>query len=250
MRRSYLPWSIAAIALLVPAWWLAYRYTTFIVNPIEVVEVLPAFLADWETWSNIAITVVRVALGLAGGVVLGIVIAFAMDQSELGRSVFGVYVTIALRTPSAIAAILALAIFKRSELGYVAVVIFITFPFMTIGLLDGLKTAHRELNEMAQIYRLGTWKHIRHVLIPFLAPFLFSGFRNAYALAWKVIVVAEIFGAATEGFGAEFNHAWQYFLMTDVHLWLLVFVALVLFFEYGVMRVIERRVFRWRDAGR
>jgi len=247
-RLSTLPWSIAAIALLFPAWWLAHRHTTFIADPLVVAEALPAFLGDPETWRHIGITVWRVAVGLFLGVAIGAVVAFAMRLSDLSRSVFSLYVTIALRTPSAIAAILALAIFQRSEIGYMAVVAFITFPFMTIGLLDGLRSADRQLDEVAQIYRLGTWALIRHILLPFLAPFVFSAFRNAYALAWKVIVVAEIFGAAKEGFGARFNYAWDYLLMIDVHLWLLVFIVLVLFVEYGVIRVLERHVFRWRKT--
>jgi len=245
-KSSTLPWSIAAIALLFPAWWLAYRTTTFIADPLVVAAELPGFLAQGETWRHIAITVWRVAAGLALGVAIGTSVAFAMRLSDLSRSIFSLYVTIALRTPSAIAAILALAIFQRSEIGYIAVVAFITFPFMTVGLLDGLRSADRQLDEVAQIYRLGTWRLIRHIHVPFLAPYLFSAFRNAYALAWKVIVVAEIFGAAKEGFGARFNYAWDYLLMVDVHLWLFVFIALVLFVEYGVIRVLERHVFRWR----
>lgn len=245
-RESNLFISITAVLLLLPIWWIAYRNTNFIADPFVVAAALPHFLVQADTWSNIGITLYRVALGLGGGVVLGTLAALAMNQSKLAEQVLSIYVTTALRTPSAIAAIMALAIFRGAEAGYIVVVTFITFPFMAVGLRDGLKSADKDLAEAAQIYRLGTLRYIRHVLLPFIAPFIFSALRNAHALAWKVIVVAEIFGAARIGFGARFDHAWEYMQMVEVHLWLLVFMAIVLFVEYGVLRVAERRVFRWR----
>ena len=240
-------WSAVAMLLLLPAWWVAYRNTTFIANPFEVFGHLPEFLMRVDTWVNILVTLGRVVAGLILGVMAGFIAAFAMRQNKLLREVLGYYVTGALRTPSAIAAILAVAVFRGSELGYIAVVAFITFPYMAVGLRDGLESADRGLDEMAQIYHLGLIPTIRHVTAPFVAPFIFSALRNAHALAWKVIVVAEIFGAARVGFGAAFEHAWNYMLMIEVHLWLLVFMAIVLVAEYGIIRRIETLVFRWRS---
>ncbi|MGR3379395.1 ABC transporter permease [Salipiger abyssi] len=235
-----------ALLLLLPLWMIAHQNTTFIESPVVVARELPHFLADPETWSNIGITLGRVAGGLILGVVAGFVAAFVMTRSRFLGEVLGYYVTAALRTPSAIAAILALAIFKGAEAGYVLVVAFITFPYMAVGLRDGLASADNDLDEMSRVYHLSLFAQIRHVWAPFVAPFIFAALRNAHALAWKVIVVAEIFGAAKSGFGAKFEHAWSYMLMTEVHLWLLVFMAIVLFAEYGLIRTAEKFVFRWR----
>ena len=245
-RTSELVWSISAILLLIAAWQFGFSHTKFIADPLEVARALPQFLLDPGTWINIGITFWRVAVGLTGGVLLGLASAFAIDRSPMARQIMSVYTGFALRTPSAIAAIMALAIFKRDEVGYMVVVAFITFPFMTVGVLDGLRSADRKLDDVAKIYRVGTWCHIKDFLVPFLAPYTFSALRNAHALAWKIVVVAEIFGAAKIGFGAAFNYAFDYFLLLELHLWLLVFMALVLFAEYGVLRTAERRVFRWR----
>jgi NitT/TauT family transport system permease protein len=241
-------WSVLAVVLLVPAWFLGYHFTNFIGDPVEVVGALPAFLTSGDTWVNVGISVARVFGGLLAGVVLGTAMAFAINRQGLLKETLTPYVTLALRTPSAIAAIVSLSIFHGSEIGYVAVVAYVTFPYVTTGLLDGLRSADRELDQMAQIYHLSTWAHMRHVLGPFIAPYMFAALRNAHALAWKIIVVVEIFGAATEGFGIQFSYAWEYFRILEVHLWLLLFMAVVLFAEYCVLRPAERRVFRWRDA--
>lgn len=239
-------WAGLALALLIPAWSLAAANTTFIESPMVVLKALPHFLARPDTWTNIGITLLRVLAGLSLGIAAGFVAALVMSRSPFMGEVLGYYVTAALRTPSAIAAILALAIFKGSEAGYVLVVAFITFPYMAVGMRDGLNSADRELDQMAQIYHLSLLTRIRDVWAPFVAPYIFSALRNAHALAWKVIVVAEIFGAARMGFGAKFEHAWEYMLMIEVHLWLLVFMAIVLLAEYRLIRKIEKFTFRWR----
>lgn len=240
-------YSFVAVALLIPAWFIGYHTTNFIGDPVEVFRATPAFLSDPDTWWHVGISMARVYLGLAGGVVLGTAVAFAMHRSALMHEIFSTYVTIGLRTPSAIAAIIALSIFKGSEIGYVFVVMAITFPYLAIGLLDGLRAADKDLDGMAKIYHLGAWGHMRHVLGPYIAPYMFAGLRNTHALAWKIIVAVEIFGAAKNGFGVQFSNAWGYFLIIQVHLWLLIFMAVVLIAEYGVLRPTERRVFRWRE---
>lgn len=239
-------WSGLALLLLIPAWYLAAANATFIERPDRVLAELPAFLASADTWSNIGTTLMRVLLGLGLGIVAGFVVAFVMSRSQFMGEVLGYYVIAALRTPSAIAAILALAVFKGSEIGYILVVAFITFPYMAVGMRDGLNSADRELDQMAQIYHLSILTQVRHIWAPYVAPYIFSALRNAHALAWKVIVVAEIFGAARKGFGAKFEHAWEYLIMIEVHLWLLVFMAIVLIAEYGLIRTLERYTFRWR----
>ncbi|MGI6246905.1 MAG: ABC transporter permease [Pseudochelatococcus sp.] len=245
-KNSHIWWSLAAVGLLWPAWFLAARYTDFIGDPLVVLSALPAFLADRATWVHVGITVFRVYSGLLVGLAIGTLAAFAMNRSLLWNQILNTYVTIALRTPSAIAAIVALSLFKGAEYGNIIVVAFVTFPYLTVGLLTGLKSADRELDGMARIYRLGAYKHARHVLLPFITPYMFSAIRNIHALAWKVIVAVEIFGAAKLGFGAQFSNAWNYFLITQIHLWLLIFMAVVIIVEYCVLRPAERYTFRWR----
>ncbi|WP_411036880.1 ABC transporter permease [Shinella sp. BYT-45] len=239
-------WSLTAVCLLVPLWFLAARHTTFIGDPLVVFAALPAFLADPATWIHVGTTMARVYGGLLAGLLLGTLAALAMHRSLLWTHILDTYVTIGLRTPSAIAAIVALSLFRGAEYGNVIVVAFITFPYLTVGLLNGLKSADKELDGMARIYRFGAVRHARHVLLPFVMPYMFAAIRNIHALAWKVIVAVEIFGAAKLGFGVQFSNAWNYFLITQIHLWLLVFMAVVIIAEYGLLRPAERRSFRWR----
>lgn len=236
----------AAVASLLLAWALTYRSTSFLPAPSAVLAAAPEFLSDGETWANIGISVRRLMLGLVAGTVLAVVVVVVMNASRALQHVLSVYVGISLRVPSAIAAIMALVAFRRSEFGYPAVIAFIAFPFVVVGLADGVASADRRLQEMARLYHFGAVQSLRHVLAPAMAPYLFGALRNAHALAWKVIVVAEIFGAAERGFGASFNFTFRNFQLTELMLWLLIFMAVLLVMDYGALRQLERWVGRWR----
>lgn len=237
---------LAAIVALGLLWWVGSSVTEYVASPAAVAAELPSFLSSSETWGHIGSTAGRVATGLLLGVATGVVTALAMSWSAPVKGVLGIYIALVLRMPSTIAAILALAVFQRSETAYIAVVAVITFPFVAIGLLHGMEGTDRRLDSLATVYRISATAKIRHIVLPSVAPFVFSSLRNAHALAWKVIVVAEIFGTATSGFGARFNLAFDYFQLVDLMLWLLVFVTFVLVADYVVLRMIERYVFRWR----
>ena len=48
------------------------------------------------------------------------------------------------------------------------VVAIITFPFVALILLQGLKAADRRLDEMSDVYRFPVMTHVRHVAGPHL----------------------------------------------------------------------------------
>lgn len=241
---------IMSVGSLVLLWALFYDSTRFLPSPSSVVDEAPEFLSDGETWDNVYVSLRRLFLGLGAGVAIGVAFATLMRANDRLRHLLSVYVGISLRVPSTIAAIMTLVAFKRAEFGYPAVIAFITFPFVSVGLSDGLASADRKLDDMARLYRFGPVTRFRHVLAPFAAPFIFGALRNAHALAWKVIVVVEIFGAAEQGIGSEFNFAFRSFLLVDLMLWLLLFMTVLLALDYGALRTIERYVGRWRPASR
>lgn len=241
---------VIAVGSVFAAWAAFYDSTTFLPSPREVIDEAPEFLADGDTWANLYVSVRRLFLGLLGGLSIGVLFAWLMSADRRLRHLLSVYVSISLRIPSAIAAIMALVAFRRAEYGYPAVIAFITFPFVTVGLADGMAGADRHLDDMARLYGYSSLRRFHHVLVPFAAPFIFGALRNAHALAWKVIVVVEIFGAAERGVGAEFNFAFRSFLLVDLVLWLLLFVGVLLIIDYGALRSIERFAGRWRPPPR
>ena len=239
---------LAGLGSLVLVWWVGSRTTTFVPSIAEVVSSIPEFVREEEIWPDVLATVRRVFGALAIAMVTGFGAAYVMSRGGLWGQVVDRYVSLMLGIPSTIAALLALFIFKRSEVGVYFVVAIITFPFVALTLLQGLRAADRRLDEMSDVYRFPMTAHVRHVAGPHLVPYTFAALRNEYAHAWKVVVLAELFAVNT-GMGARFARAFDRFLLVDAMLWLMVFMIILLGTEYLLLLPVERRILRWRGSG-
>jgi len=250
VKDSWLDLALGAAGFgsLVLLWFVGSLTTTFVPSIAEVVGAVPEFLEEEEAWPDVIATVRRVFGALAIAMGAGFVAAYVMSRGGLWGRVVDRYVNLMLGIPSTIAALLALFVFKRSEIGVYFVVASITFPFVALTLLQGLRAADRRLDEMSEVYRLSTRAHARHVAAPHLVPYTFAALRNEYAHAWKVVVLAELFAVNT-GMGARFARAFDRFLLVDAMLWLILFMIILLGTEYLLLLPIERRVLRWRGPG-
>lgn len=231
----------------VALWWLGSRRTEFVPAIGEVAEAVPSFLTEEDIWSDIGPSLMRVLGALAIALVAGFWAAYLMSRGGFWGLVTARYVDLALGLPSTIAALLALFIFKRSEVGVYVVVAIATFPFIALILRQGLLSADRQLSDMAHVYRFGTLRQLRAISIPHLVPFTLSALRNEYAHAWRVVVLAELF-AVNSGIGWRFAQAFDRFLLVEVALWLVTFMVVLLGTEYLVLRPLERWALRWRGA--
>lgn len=243
----WLTWLLGALGVgsFVALWWLGSVTTRFVPHVEEIVAAIPAFLTEQDIWGDILTSVIRVIGALALAVIVGFAAAWVMTRENFWSMVVARYVDLTLGLPSTIAALLALFIFKRSEIGVYVVVAITTFPFVAITLYQGLKAADRRLNDMSGVYRFGSQRQIRNVSIPHLVPYTFAAVRNEYAHAWRVVVLAELF-AVNSGIGWRFSQAFDRFLLVDVSLWLITFIVILLGTEYLILRPIERYVLRWR----
>ncbi|HZB03997.1 MAG TPA: ABC transporter permease subunit [Actinomycetota bacterium] len=237
------------LATLVLLYWVGSRTTTFVPPIGDLLSQIPVFLSEEAIWPDVLATVQRVFGALAMAMVAGFLAAYVMNRGGLWGRVIDRYVNLMLGIPSTIAALLALFIFKRSEVGVYFVVAIITFPFVALTLLQGLRAADRRLDEMSHVYRFGHVAHARHVAGPHLVPYTFAALRNEYAHAWKVVVLAELFAVNT-GMGARFARAFDRFLLVDAMLWLLLFMLILLGTEYLLLLPAERRILRWRASAR
>lgn len=246
-RRREIALGAAGIACLVLGYWYASGAREILPPLAHVLDALPAFIADSQTLADIGMTTQRVVVALVAGMALGFATALLMERTRLVGQVASRYVTVAFGVPSTLAALLALYVFKRSELGVYVVVALIVFPFAAATFSEGLRARDRRLDQVSQLYGLSRVARLRHLDLPQLAPFALASARNEYAHAWRVVILAELF-ATSDGMGAAFARAFDRFELVTVMLWLIVFVVLLLGSEYVVLRPAERRLLRWRAA--
>jgi NitT/TauT family transport system permease protein len=98
---------------------------------------------------------------------------------------------------------------------------------------------------MAQVFRMGAWTRMRHVVLPQLAPYLAAAARSGLSLVWKIVLIVELLGRPN-GVGFEIGVAFQLFDVTRILAYALAFVAVMLAIETFLVQPIERHVARWR----
>lgn len=239
--------SSLSIALLLLLWWVGGTWTPFIPPVGQVLSALPAFLVQPEVPQAVLATTFRVVASLAIALIIGLTAALAMRREGFWGSVVTSFVNFGMSFPSTIAALLALYIFRRSPISVYVVVAFITFPFIATILRQGLVNLDHKLQEMGAVYGFGRLQRLRHLVVPQVVPLFFAALRNEYAHAWKVVVLAEVF-TVNSGMGWQFAQAFDRFLLNEVLLWLLVFMAILLGSEYLVIRPLEKHMLRWRAS--
>ncbi|SRX82096.1 ABC transporter permease [Mycolicibacterium parafortuitum] len=237
--------SLLSLALVVLAWHVWSSSSGLLPTISEVADAAEDFYTNPAIYQNIGATFLRVVISVAIGLVLGLIGAILSRRGGLVGQIVDVYVSLAIAIPSTVAALLALFIFHRSEVGVYAVVVLVIWPFMVLTLRGGLQLMDPKLDGMADVYNFSYARRLRKVVVPQLTPYAFAAMRSENAHAWRVVVLAEVF-AVNSGMGAQFTKAYDRFLIDEVVLWILTFIVILLFVEYLVLRPLENHFMRWR----
>jgi ABC-type nitrate/sulfonate/bicarbonate transport system permease component len=199
-----------------------------------------------ELYSNVSVTLGRTLLGMVLTTILGTGMGILAGRTDFWRGVFQDYIVAGLAMPSLLAAIFAAIWFGgTSDLAPAAAASLLSFPFLAQNVWKGVENIDQDLLKMSKSFDVSATRTTRRVVIWSVLPQWFSGMRNAFSIAWKIVALTEFVGGA-EGVGFKIGEALGLFSMTGVLTWTLAFSAVVIVVEYGAFRVVERRLFKWR----
>ena len=83
------------------------------------------------------------------------------------------------------------------------------------------------------------------VILPQLVSHILAAIRYGLGLAWKVVVVVEMFGFSN-GVGYRVVRGFNTFSMKAVLAWTITFLVVMIVIEFGMIGWLERAVTRWR----
>lgn len=190
-------------------------------------------------------TVRRVLIGFVISLLVGSAAGIAMGMRQKVEGFLDVYVLIGLTIPGLAWAVLSVMWFGTSEAAPVFAIVMVSAPMLAVNMWQGTKAIDKQLLEMAKAFKIGQRRVITGIIVPHLAPYLFAASRFGFGLAWKVVVLSEIFGMPN-GIGYMINRSFSHFSMVDVLAWTFGFTIIMFFLEYGILQPLERYVLRWR----
>jgi NitT/TauT family transport system permease protein len=249
-----------SILLLLFVWWLGaalVRDPEILPGPLAVARGIVSILTTpgpegESSWFDIGITLARIVVAFFAAMLAGIGLGLAMGLSRGFDRWMQAIIPSLLTVPTILMVFLAVMWFGFSEAGGLVAVVVLVTPYVAVNIAEGARAMDKSLIDMAATFKAGRGLRLRRIYLPQLLPYIFSAFRYAFGMTWKIVALAETFGLKF-GIGYMFSFWFNQFDMGRVLAWIVLFVVLMLILEYGVFARLEASVFRWRGpaaAGR
>ena len=186
----------------------------------------------------------RVAWGLGLGVAIGSMLAVVAGSSRVGDDVVDANVQMLRFVPIIALQPLFVVWLGVGETVKVAMIVLgVAFP-VYVNTHAAIRSIDPRLRELSVTLGLTRREHLRRIVVPGALPGFLIGLRMATAVAWLLLVFAEQINASS-GIGYLMARA-QVFFQTDVIVVGLVTYAVLGLVSDAAVRLLERRLLRWR----
>ncbi|MGW3992884.1 ABC transporter permease [Amycolatopsis sp. NPDC004772] len=197
-----------------------------------------------ELGDAFAVSLGRVGAGFALGAVAGVLLGIVSGLSRWGEALVDPPVQM-LRTLPFLGLIPLFILWFGigEETKIVLVALGVAFP-LYLNVHSGIRGADPALVEASRALGFSRPERLWHVVLPGALPQTLVGLRQSLGLAWLALIVGETVNADA-GVGYLINNARE-FLRTDVVVVGLVLYALLGLVTDALVRLLERKVLRWR----
>lgn len=234
-------WQLAAV-------WIGQEI--LLVGPIETIRVLVQMLGEAAFWGRVLYSASRILLGFLLALSAGALLAAASAVSSVVRSLIAVPMQLVKAAPVASFIILAL-MWVRSKWLSVLISFLIGLPVVYGAVLQGIRSADRQLLEMARVFRLPFVRTLRAVWLPQVMPYFAQSACTALGLCVKSGVAAEVIGLPPGSLGEALYSAKITLLTGDLFAWTLVIICVGALMETVLKRVLLAlsQQFGWQEEG-
>lgn len=216
-------------------------------GPVVVARRLPALFAPGpgggaagHLWASVVRVGVSTTIGL--GIAVAVGVAMAVDRRV--EAAVSVWLPVWLTLPTLVVVLVAMVLFRFSDLSVIAAVVVAATPFATATVYEGATEVDTDLLTMATVFGADRGAVLREVYLPAILPAVFGSARYLLSMVWKVVVLAETFGM-NQGMGALFRFWFNQGDLVALLGALSLFVAVMVGLQVGLTRL-EARLFRWR----
>ncbi len=239
------PFIIILIMLLL---WQILSMTGFIPkfmlpSPISVVK---AFISDFPLlMHHTRFTLMEAFLGLGIGIVLGFLMAVIMDRFEFAYKAIYPVLIITQTVPTVAIAPLLVLWLGYGMLPKVTLIVVTSFFPITVGLLDGFKSADKDGLNLLRTMGATPFQNFMHVKLPSSIGYFFAGLRISVSYSVIGAVVAEWLGGF-DGLGVYMTRVRKSYSF-DKMFAVIFFISIIsLILMYAVKRL-QKICMPWED---
>jgi NitT/TauT family transport system permease protein len=238
---------VALAAIFIAIWALAAsRMPAFVLpGPLKVWAAMQSLFGTATFAHDVGMTLYRVVVGFLLATIIGTPLGLLLGSSRTLASFFEPLLSVTNTVSSAIWAVFAIIWFGISNATTIFVVFMTAMPLILTNVWQGSKNVDKQHIDLARSFRMTRAQILRKIYLPTILPYFFSGARLAFGFGWRVSLVAETLGSS-DGIGYRLRQAADLVQTDQVFAWTLMLVLLMLALEGGILKPLERRLFRWK----
>ena len=186
------------VVLLLLAWWLASQSMgkTLIPDPLEIGSRMLGIMFDPSLALNWIWSFLRVLGSVVVAIFLGGLMALLPRWMPASEGVIhSLLKPFLISFPTVAWAILATIWFGVSTPTVLFIQVVILVPYCLINISEGVRAIDPELSEMGYSFTRRRMRLLVRIVLPQLLPYFIAALRIAYGVAWKIALIAEMFGA-------------------------------------------------------
>jgi NitT/TauT family transport system permease protein len=239
---------IIGVGLGVLAWWLvtAIFPRGLFPGPLETVYASQELIASGIVYTHMEATFSRTFAGFIGAFLVGAAIGIVMGINNFGEHFSTPVIIIALSVPGIAWAAITTIIFGFGAIAPIVATAVTVFPYISLRIWKGVEDIDPTLIRMSRSFDISRLRLLRRMILPSVAPALFTAVRFGLAISWKIETQAEIF-ASNSGVGYRAIEAFSRYQYDTAMAWAVVFVVIVFILEMAILRPLERKVFAYRQ---
>lgn len=245
-------WTLLAqrlfLAVVFIALWalVASRMPAFVLpGPSKVWDAMLTLFGTATFLHDVGMTMYRVVMGFLLATLVGTPLGLALGSNRTLAQFFEPLLSVTNTVSSAIWAVFAIIWFGISNATTIFVVFMTAMPLILTNVWQGSKNVDKQHIDLARSFRMSRAQILRKIYLPSILPYFFSGARLAFGFGWRVSLVAETLGSS-DGIGYRLRQAADLVQTDQVFAWTLTLVLLMLALEGGLLKPMERRLFRWK----
>ena len=250
-RARELGWRLTLPVLLLAVWYVAtdilnLTHPVMLPSPTGVVRAFMRLAASGELLNNIGASLLRIFYANCAALLLGVPLGLAMGLYKPVERLCDGLLSLFRPIPPLAWVPLSILWLGIGTLSVVFITFLAAFFAVLVNTIAGAQSVDKQLVRAAQSLGAGQRRLMARVILPSVAPAIFTGFRVAIGVSWMSIVAAELI-AAPSGLGYMIMY-YREVLRTDaIIVGMLTIGVIGLAMDFGT-RWLERRLLPWRTG--
>lgn len=240
-------YALAAIAVILVAWQTSVSSGLvpgyMLPSPIEVVK---AFISEFGLlMENARVTLAEAFVGLFFGVVIGFFMALIMDRFEKLYQAFYPIIVISQTIPTVAIAPLLVLWFGYEMLPKVILIVITTFFPITVGLLNGFRSADKDMVNLFRSMGASKLQIFRHIKLPQSMSYFFASLRISASYSVVGAVISEWLGGF-QGLGVYMTRVKKAFAF-DKMFAVILLISVISLILMKLVDLLQKKCMPWEE---